>query len=155
LRIVGRLNIETGEYHCYVTTLGPEQFSVEDLADLYCLRWTIELMMKLLKSSCHLDHLDTGNPDALRTHIYASLLASTVLWSLSVAAAEHAGIPARDISPLVAGIAGPLVVIPLLLLWCDRELTAEEIAAMVFRILAIGCRDQNPGRTRSKWGSLG
>jgi len=155
LRVVGRLNVETGEYHCYVTTLRPEQFSVEELADLYSLRWLIELMMKLLKSSCHLDHLDTGNPDALRTHIYASLLASAVLWSMTVAAAEHAGIPAREIRPLVAGIAGPLLVIPLLLLWCERELTVEDIAAMVFRLLAIGCRDQNPGRTRRKWGSLG
>ena len=47
-----------------------------------------------------------------------------------------------------------LLVIPLLLLWCERELTVEEISAMIFRILAIGCRDQNPGRTRRKWSSL-
>lgn len=154
LRVVGRRHPETGYYHCYVTTLEPEQFTVEEIADLYSLRWVVELLMKLLKSSCHLDHLDTGNPAALRTHIYASLVASLILGSMCVAAAACAGIPASDISPLVAGIAAPLMVIPLLFLWLEREPTKEELAALIMRTLVFGCRDQNPGRTQRKWGSL-
>lgn len=155
LRVVGRYNLETTKYHCYVTTLSPEDFSPEELADLYCLRWTIELLFKLLKSSCHLDHVDTSNPAALRTHIYASLLAATILTTMCQAAAKVHQLPERAISPLTAGIAAPLLVIPLLYLWLGRPLTPEELSDCILRTLAIGCRDQNPSRTRRKWGTLG
>jgi len=155
LRVVGCYNPETNKHHCYVTTLAPEQFSAEELATLYSLRWTIELLFKLLKSSCHLDHVDTSDPAALRTHIYASLLAATILTTMCHAATDVHQLPSRAISPLTAGIAAPLLVLPLLLLWFGRPLTPEALADCIVSVLAIGCRDQNPGRTRRKWGSLG
>jgi hypothetical protein len=154
LRVVGRYNAETDKYHCYVTTLPPETFSVEELAVLYSLRWVIELLFKLAKSSCHLDHLDTGNPDAIRTHIYASLLAATVLSAVVYAAAESAGVPVSDISILTVGIAAPLMVVPLMILWGQRELSYDELAAMILRMVVYGCRDQNPARTTKQWGLL-
>jgi len=154
LRVVGRFNPETGKYHCYVTTLSADEFTPEELAALYSLRWVIELLFKLLKSSCHLDHVDTSNPDALRTHIYASLLAATVLSSVCHAAASVYGIPGHAISALTVGIAAPIIALPLLFLWNSTELTPEKVADMVLRVLAVGCRDQNPKRTRQKWGVL-
>ena len=154
LRVVGVYNPDTSKYHCYVTTLSADEWTARELALLYSLRWTIELLFKILKSSCHLDHLDTADPNAMRTHIYASLLAATILSSMCHAAAFVHGIPLRAISPLMAGSAGPLLVMPLMLLWCSRKLTREELADAVLRVLAIGCRDQNPRRTRAKWGSL-
>lgn len=30
----------------------------------------------------------------------------------------------------------------------------EEMSDAILRVLAIGCRDQNPRRTRAKWGTL-
>lgn len=154
LRVVGRYNPETKKYHCCVTTLSPDEFTPEELAALYCLRWVIELLFKLLKSSCHLDHVDTSNPHALRTHIYASLLAATILSSMCHAAASVYEIPGYAISGLTAGIAAPIIAIPLLLLWNAAELTRESLADMILRVLAVGCRDQNPKRTRAKWGVL-
>ena len=154
LRVVGCYNPETDKYHCYVTTLTREQFSPEELAALYSLRWTIELLFKLLKSSCHLDHLDTSDPAALRTHIYASLLAATILVTMCRAATAVHQLPLRAISPLMAGIAAPLLVLPLLFLWFGRPLTPEAMADTILRVLAVGCRDQNPSRTRRKWGML-
>jgi len=154
LRVVGCYNPETDKYHCYVTTLTREQFSPEELATLYSLRWIIELLFKLLKSSCHLDHVDTSNPDALRTHLYASLLAATILTTMCHAAADVHQLPLRAISTLMAGIAAPLLVLPLLFLWFGRPLTRAALADCILRVLAIGCRDQNPSRTRRKWGSL-
>ena len=154
MRVVGLYNPETTKYHCYVTTLSAEQWSPQELAVLYARRWMIELLFKLLKSSCHLDHLDTSDPDALRTHIYASLLASVILSSLCHAAAHVHGIPLMAISPLMAGIAAPLLVVPLIFLWRERRQTPEEMSDVILRVLAIGCRDQNPRRTRAKWGSL-
>ena len=155
LRVIGRYNPETKKYHRYVTTLGAEEFNPNELASLYTLRWVIELLFKLLKSSCHLDHVDTSDPAALRTHLYASLLGATILSSLCYAAASVHGLHPTEISVLVAGIAAPILVMPLMFLWCRRKLSAEEMAATIFRVLAIGCRDQNPNRTKAKWGVLG
>lgn len=148
MRVVGLWNHATQRYHCYVTNLSPEEWSVEDLAILYRQRWIIELLMKLMKSHCHLDHLDTGNPDALRTQLYASLLAAVVLHALTATAATSAGIPLEEISFLTVGIAAPLLAVTLLMLWLKRRTTYEELAAMIFRTIALGCRDQNRGRTR-------
>jgi IS4 transposase len=148
MRVVGVWNPETQRHHRYVTNLPPEMFNCEELATLYKQRWTIELLMKLLKSSCHLDHLDTENPDALRTHIYASLLAAVILQSLIVTAAMAGGIPTEHISFLTVGITAPMLVIPLLLLWLKRELTHEELSRMIIRTILYGCCNQNPGRTR-------
>jgi hypothetical protein len=117
LRVVGIYNSATGKYHRYVTTLSERDWAPEELATLYSLRWVIELMFKLLKSSCHMDHLDTGDPDAVRTHIYASLLAATILTSLCHAAAAVHGIALHAISPLMAGIAAPLIALPLMFLF--------------------------------------
>ena len=134
--------------HCYVTNLSPEQFDVEELATLYRQRWIIELLMKLMKSHCHLDHLDTANPDALRTQLYASLLAAVILQSVLVTVAHSAGLSVEQISFLTVGIAAPILVVPLLFLWLERELSYDEMTALIFRTIAHGCRDQNPRRTR-------
>ena len=149
MRVVGLWNPETQRYHRYVTNLPPEMFDVEELATLYRQRWTIELLMKLLKSSCHLDHLDTAKPDALRTLIYSSLLAALILQCLIVAAAKAGGIPVEQISYLTVGIAAPILATLLMLLWLERELTLEEMSAILLRAVLYACRDQNPGRTRA------
>jgi len=152
--VVGLFNPETGKYHRYVTSLPPDLFTPEELATLYALRWVIELLFKLLKSSFHLDQLNTSDPDALRTHIYASLLGSAVFTAVATSAAKSAGLSPHSISPLMVGIAAPLVVTPLLLLWLQRKVTHDELAALILRTVSNGCRDQNPARTRRKWGAL-
>jgi IS4 transposase len=153
-RVVGTYDKATGEWHCYVTTLPVEFWSVEELVKLYSLRWVIELFFKFLKSTCHLDHLDTKNPEALRTQIYASLLSAIVLSAVVLAATQATGIPASSISLLTVGNAAPLLVVPLMLLWCRRKLSHEELSAAILRVVALGCRDQNPRRTTKKWAAL-
>ena len=154
LRVVGCFNPETEKYHCYVTTLPPESFSVEEITSLYSLRWVVELLFKFLKSSCRLDHVNTGDPDALRTLIYASLLAGTVLSAVVVASALATGTPPHEISLLTVGIAAPMLAIPLLLLWLPQKIDRESLATAILRTVAVGCRDQNPRRTCGKWGAL-
>lgn len=153
-RVVGVLHRETSTYHFYVTSLPADEFSPEEIRVLYSLRWAIELMMKLLKSSCHLDHVDTSNPGALRTHIYASLLASVILSGIIAAAAAARGIPLAALSPLVVGIAAPMIALPLAWLWLGRRMTPEDMADCLLGMIAVGCRDQNPNRTEDKWGML-
>jgi hypothetical protein len=109
---------------------------------------------KLLKSSFHLDHLNTANPDAIRTHIYTRLLASTVFTAVAVTAPKSAGLPPSSISPLMVGLAAPVLVMPLLLLWLGRKITYDELAALILRTMSTGCRDQNPRRMQNKWRPL-
>jgi hypothetical protein len=70
------------------------------------------------------------------------------------AASSLYGIPGYAISGLTVGIAAPIIALPLLLLWNATDLTRESLADIVLRVLAVGCRDQNPKRTRAKWGVL-
>lgn len=155
LRVVGVRDAETGEFHCYVTDLPPDEFTAEEIALLYRFRWVIELLFLQLKSFCHLDHIDTSNPEALRTHIYASLTASIVLHALLVVSAQAAGVHPSEISHLTVAAAAPLLAIPLLLLWTKMKLTRERLAELVLAIIVVGCRQQNPRRYRRQWGGLG
>lgn len=154
LRVVGCYNREAGKYHCYLTTLRPEDFTPEEIATIYSRRWELELIFKLLKSACHLDHVDTSDPEALRTHIYASLLGAVILTALCKAASDVYEIPISELSTLVIGIAAPMIALPLLYLWCKRKLTREELADSIMRVIAFGCADQNRNRTRKKWNKL-
>jgi hypothetical protein len=147
LRVVGLWNPKSQRYHCYLTNMPPATWSVEELASLYRQRWVIELLIKLTKSACHLDQLDTSNADAVRTQIYASLLAAVVLQSLRCTAAQAAGLPAEEIRFLTVGVAAPLLAIPLVLLWLGRPMTRAALAETIIRTLAFGCRDQNRRRT--------
>ena len=45
-------------------------------------------------------------------------------------------------------IAAPVIAVSLLLVWLSRPLTPEALSVPVLRVIAIGCRDQNPRRTR-------
>jgi len=154
LRVVGRYNPETQKYHCYVTTLNAAQFSVEELVILYTLRWAIELFFKLMKSSMHLDHVATGSADAVRTHLYSSLLAAVVLSAVTDSAAKAAGMPTSRISPLVVGMAAPVLAVPLALLWLGKAITNSTLAALILRTISLGCADQNVNRTQEYWGLL-
>jgi len=154
LRLVGCFNPEAQRIHWYLTSLPAERFSPQEIATLYALRWVVELTFKLLKSSCHLDHVDTSSPAALRAHLYASLLASTILAAVTAAAATADDLPPGYVSPLVVGQAAAIMVLPLLGLWLDHNFTPEELATLVFRLVTHGCVDQNPNRTRAKWGNL-
>ena len=76
-------------------------------------------------------------------------MAALILQCLIVAAAKAEGIPVERISYLTVGIVAPLLGPLLVFLWLGRELTLQDMAAMVFRALLYCCIDQNPGRTRA------
>ena len=61
-----------------------------------------------------------------------------------ITAARSAGLPPSCISPLMVGIAAPLLVTPLLLLWLARKVTYEELAALILRTVSgwLPCRPE-------------
>ena len=150
LRVVGVLDPEIDSYRMYVTTLSPEEYSPNEISQLYRYRWAIELLFKLLKTSCHMDHVDTSNVEAIKTHIYSSVLAAMLLYEVCNAAAEASGVAIDSLSYIVAGIASPLLVVPLLFLWFEHEPSFNDLIELILRVLTIGCANQNPKRTQKQ-----
>lgn len=58
----------------FVTNLPPEQFSPDQLALIYRLRWEVEQLFRTLKMVGRLDHLRSANPHVIHAFIYATLL---------------------------------------------------------------------------------
>jgi putative transposase len=62
------------EYHVYLTNIAPERLSAEEVAQLYSLRWEIELTFKELKSSYALDKFRTTKVEVVEALIWSALL---------------------------------------------------------------------------------
>jgi putative transposase len=77
-RLVAVWNEETRKYHTYLTNIGPEVLSVEEVAELYGCRWEIELVFKELKGQYALDRVNTRNRAVAEALIWASLLTLVV-----------------------------------------------------------------------------
>jgi hypothetical protein len=68
----------------YLTSLEPRLWSPRALAELYRLRWQIELVFKELKQHLSLDALPSKDPYALQIFAWASLLALTLSRTVSL-----------------------------------------------------------------------
>jgi hypothetical protein len=73
LRVV-RIEISPGNYECLVTNLESDEFSIEDLKELYHLRWGIETSFRELKYPLGLINLHAKKLDAIYKEIYARLI---------------------------------------------------------------------------------
>ncbi len=81
VRVVAARNRE-GHIVWILTTLRPESASAVEIADLYRIRWQIELLFKRLKSLLKLDALPTRKGPTARSWILARLLAAALAQKL-------------------------------------------------------------------------
>lgn len=94
-RLVAIYNTEAKKYHVYLTNIPPESLNAEDVAQLYRVRWDIEMIFKELKSKYSLDVIKSANPNVVEGLIWVgilTLLVSRRLFNLLRASApiEHA-----------------------------------------------------------------
>jgi putative transposase len=75
LRLVG---VQTPKGYCFFLTNLPPRIGPLQVADLYRVRWEVELSIKLDKSVHRLDQIDAERPCSLKTLLHASLMASTI-----------------------------------------------------------------------------
>ena len=75
LRLVG---VQTPKGDCFFLTNLPPRIGPRQVADLYRVRWEVELRIKLDKSVHRLDQVDAERPCALKTRLHASLMASSI-----------------------------------------------------------------------------
>lgn len=77
-RLVAVWDEAGGEYHLYLTNVGPEVLSAEEVARLYSMRWEIEIVFKELKSHYALDEFRTTNAQVVEALIWSALLTLVV-----------------------------------------------------------------------------
>ena len=75
LRLVG---VHTPKGYCFFLTNLPPRIGPRQVADLYRVRWEVELSIKLDKSVHRLDEIDSERPCSLKTLLHASLIASSI-----------------------------------------------------------------------------
>ena len=75
LRLVG---VHTPKGYGFFLTNLPPRLGPRQVADLYRVRWEVELSIKLDKSVHRLDQIDAGRPCSVKTLLHASLVASTI-----------------------------------------------------------------------------
>lgn len=80
------------------TTLLDEAVSAADLAQLYRCRWHVELDLRTLKITLHMDVLTCKTPEMVRKEIWARLLAYNLIRGLMAQSASDLGADPRDLS---------------------------------------------------------
>ena len=73
LRLVG---VQSPKGDCFFLTHLPPRIGPRQVADLYRVRWEVELSIRLDKSVHRLDAIDAERPCSLKTLLHASLIAS-------------------------------------------------------------------------------
>lgn len=76
-------------YILILTNLPSEQWSTEQVLDLYRVRWQIEMHIKRLKSLLVLDGLRAHEPRLAQTYLLAKLLAALLLEQLTTASIQR------------------------------------------------------------------
>jgi putative transposase len=74
-----------------VTTLtDPQAYPKEQIAELFGYRWNVELDIRHIKQTLHLDHVACKSPAMVRRHLWVTLLAYNLIRKvMATAAAEH------------------------------------------------------------------
>jgi len=78
-RCVGRVHPDTGEWRWYLTNLSPEEFTVDEIAELYRFRWEIESLFDEAKNECTLGDIGVKREGATMALLYAMLIRQVIL----------------------------------------------------------------------------
>ena len=80
------------------TLLSDAQYDVEDVSELYRLRWDAEINLRSLKTMMNMDVLRCRTPEMVRKEIWAHLLAYNLIRTVIAQAAAKHGTHPRQIS---------------------------------------------------------
>ena len=80
------------------TTLPAAEASREELLQLYGKRWNIELDLRTLKSTLHLEQFTCTSPDMLAKEIHAAMITYNLVRAVMYAAAAQSGLAPRHYS---------------------------------------------------------
>jgi hypothetical protein len=82
-----------------ITTLvDPEEYSAEDIAELYGLRWSVELDIRHVKRSLNMDHFRCKSPAMVKKEFWTMILAYNLVRKVICEAATFGGVLPRRLS---------------------------------------------------------
>jgi hypothetical protein len=82
-----------------VTTLtAAEEYSQEDILELYHARWNVEIDLRAIKTHMHMEILSCQTPEMVRKEIWAHLLAYNLVRQVMAQAAGEHGLTPRQLS---------------------------------------------------------
>ena len=82
-----------------ITTLvDPEEYSAEDIAELYGLRWSVELDIRHVKRSLNMDHFRCQSPAMVRREFWTMILGYNLVRKVICEAASFGGVLPRRLS---------------------------------------------------------
>ena len=80
------------------TLLDPEEYSAEDIAELYGLRWSVELDIRHVKRSLNMDHFRCKSPEMVRREFWMMILGYNLVRKVICEAAAFGGVLPRRLS---------------------------------------------------------
>jgi len=110
LRLIGIWSDELRRHRLYLTSAPVFALPADVVAEVYAVRWEVELLFRELKSQLNLEHMPSGNKAVAECMLYASLLALALDRTLrrDLAARDATTIPAerssivfRSVAPLL------------------------------------------------------
>jgi IS4 transposase len=158
-RLVAVWDEEHRIYHTYVTNIPVDALSAEEIAELYRVRWSVELLFKEAKGSFHLDRVATGNRYVAESLIWTSWLALLVSRRGHNVLLEHVAPEERFRYPPLRWSRGfrkesQGFLAPLLKRLKRRQVVPDPIDELVGR-LDVLARDPNISRERFRQGWFG
>ncbi|HLP68034.1 MAG TPA: IS4 family transposase [Rhizobium sp.] len=116
VRLVGRRNSATGEFHLYLTNVPPHMLAPEDVQATYSLRWGVELLFKELKTHYRLEQMPSSRQEVVEALLYTAIISLAVgrrlLQRLRQAMPEHAErFKSQRFAALMATVADLLLII--------------------------------------------
>jgi hypothetical protein len=89
---VQRKGFRSQVLYLFTTLTDAEAFPMAELAELYAVRWQVELDLRYLKSQMDLDQLESKSPEMAQKEWLAGLMAYNLVRAVMLAAALEAGL---------------------------------------------------------------
>ena len=80
------------------TLIDPEEYSAEEIAELYGLRWSVELDIRHIKRSLNMDHFRCKSPEMVRREFWTKILGYNLVRKVICEAAAFGGVLPRRLS---------------------------------------------------------
>lgn len=147
LRTVCVYDRSTREEHWYLTNLPPSQFSPEEIAECYRLRWQVERLFLEMKSELALDDLRSKREEVVRCFIYATLIALVLSRFLCAEAARYGRRHMQALVPQIATKIMRVMAVKLAEAILARDSSSlSEALERTLETIAVHAVEPNPGR---------
>lgn len=150
LRLVGMSMGGRKGWRFYLTTVGRELLSAEQIVQSYRLRWLVEFLFREWKQQTDLGRSATADRDALDALTYGAMLSHALVRSLRVAAALNAEIPLEQLRPLACLHVARAYARDLVDAMEKGPSKWKRVLPKVLRDLTVVARERRPSRSRPR-----